>query len=478
MSSLSRRSRAVLLLIALAGAAGAQTTAQKQAPDGPSTIPGSSPPARTLTLDQAVQIALQNSKPLRLAAEAVNRARGRVNEARAGFNPTLTGDFAFTRLDEGSEITFPGPTGQPQTIPIVRQNQRSVGVAASLPIDITGQIRAAVQQSQFQEIVARLDYNRTRNQTVLDVKNAYFDVLRSKAFVAVAEQALKNAQDRQATTEAYLRAGTGTRFDVLRAQTEVANAQQSLIAARNRVSLAIAALNNLLSLDQNTPIEAVEASEAAEPQREFNASVSEAYENRPEILQAEAQIRAAERGVFLALRSVLPSFGLGWNFQFTPDQGGFDPKEQSWQAVARVTIPLFDAGASRARTQQARADVASARVNKQAALDTVALEVRQAYLAVVEAQDRLNVTSAALEQAQEQYRLAQVRFRAGVTLTPGGSPLLEISDAQTALTQAQTNHVNARYDLQNARARLDRAVGRYAYDGTARPGLPQPRPIK
>src|SRR5262249_36217535 len=214
------------------------------------------------------------------------------------------------------------------------------------------------------------------------------------------------------------------------------------------------------------------------PKKEFNQDITEAYGNRPEMLEADAQIKAAEKGVVVAQRSIMPSTSLNWGFQYTPDAGGFAPKETSWQAVARLSLPLFEGGLAKARVQQARADVNTAKVNKQITSDSVALEVRQAFLNLTEAQDRLNVTTAALTEAQEQYRLAEVRFKAGVTLVPGGSPLLEISDAQTALTQAQSNNVNAQYDFQNAKARLDKAIGKYAFDGSKAYGLPAPRPVR
>ncbi len=441
----------------------------------PRTQPSASPGPRKVTLAEAVQLAVNNSNSLRIVEESVVRARGRVNEQRAGFLPSANASATFTRLDEGQTITFPGANGQPQAVPIVVQNQKQVSLGANLPLDISGLIRTAVQQTEFQEIAARLDFNRTRNQVVLDAKNSYFDVLRARAFVDVADQALKNTQDRQTTAEANLRAGTGTRFDVLRAQTDVANAQLNLIAAKNRVNLTTATLNNVLGLDQNTPTDTVEtAEETTQADQNFNGLVNEAYGKRPELLQSDANIRAAEKGAKLAERSSLPTLGVGFNFNFSPDAGGFAPKKTSYATVATVSLPLFDQGLARARKQQAHADVDTARINKQITQDSIALEVRQAYLALTEAQDRLTVSNAALAQAQEQFRLAQVRFKAGVTSVPGGSPLLEISDAQAALTQAQNNQVTAQYDLQNAKARLDRAAGRYSYDGTGRVGLPAP----
>ena len=446
----------------------------------PTTTPGSKPQTLKLSMATAVSTALAKSKTLKISAEAVARAHGRTNEQKDGYNPILSTTTTITHLDSGSTITLPGSNGAVQTIPIVLQDQTQLALQASVPIDFSGLIRAAVQQSEFQEIVSRLDYNRARNQTVLDVKNAYYDVLRAKAFVIVADESVKNSQDRQSTAELNLKVGTGTKFDVLRAQTDVANAQQSQISAKNRVNLAAATLNNVLNLDQNTPIDIEESAEKGSDsgQIEFNAAVAEAYKNRPEVLQAEANIRASEKGIRIAERSILPSVGLGAGYNFTPNSGGFAPKLTSWAVTGTITFPIFDQGLSRSRTDQAKADVKTAILNKQVTQDSVALDVRQNYLALTEAQDRLNVTSAALAQAQEQFRLAQVRFKAGVTSAPGASPLLEISDAQTALTQAQSNRVNAQYDLLNSRARLDRAIGRYAFDGNASPGLASPNELK
>lgn len=462
----------VLLVATLFGTVGPiRAEAQRDPLAGPTTKPGSTPPPQKLTLDQAVGVAIRNSKGLRIAIEGVERARGRVSENRAAFLPGVNAGFNFTHLDSGSSATFPGQNGQNLTVPIVRQDQKTLSIGATLPIDISGLLRTAVQVAEFQEIGARLDVNRTRNQLVLDVKNAYYDVLRAQAFLSVAEQTLKNAQERLNTAQAYLKAGTGTRFDVLRAETEVRNAEQNRISARNRLSLAGAALNNVLGLDQNTPLQTEEAGESPGV-LDFNALVGDAYRNRPEVFQAEANIRAAERGVHLAQRSALPSLGIGVNLTYTPDAGGFAPKETGYSALATVTIPLFDQGISRARTRQSRADFNTARVNKQIVLDSVALEVRQAYVGLEDAQERLKVATAAVTLAEEQYRLARVRFQTGVTQVPGTSPLVEISDAQSVLTQAQNNLVNARYDAQNALARLDRAVGRYSYDVSAQPGFP------
>lgn len=437
----------------------------------PSTQPGSQPPARRLTLPDAIQTALRNNPGLRAVAEKVVQARGALNESRSAMLPTLSAEGSYTHLDKGVTAQLaPG-----QSITIVKQDQKSATVSAVWPVDIAGLLRAASSVSEFQYLIARLEYNRQRNKLVEDVTTAYFDVLRAHALLTVAERAAENAADRLRVAEAYLNAGTGTKFDVLRAETEVANARQGVLTAQNGVALATAALNNVLGLDQATPLELEPITEAhtSEVKTDLNTSITEAYKVRPEVLQADVGIRAAEKGFYLASRSQLPSLAIVWNQQYTPDTGAFGRKS-SWAAVARLTVPIFDAGTGAARRQQAQAQVEAAKLGRQQALDGIALEVRQAYLTYVTATERLKVAEAALAQAEEAYRLAQVRYRAGVTLIPGGSPLLEISDAQTALTQAQTNHVNARYDVVTARTRLERAMGRYAYGADALPGLETP----
>ena len=126
------------------------------------------------------------------------------------------------------------------------------------------------------------------------------------------------------------------------------------------------------------------------------------------------------------------------------------------------TLPLYDGGLGRAREQQARALVSTATTNRRQAVDLVTLDVQQSYLNLVQARDQVAVANQALAQAREGFQLARVRYNAGVARA-GISPLLEVSDAQAALTQAENNQVNALYDYNQSRAQLDRSIGRFAY---------------
>jgi len=463
-----------------------------------------------VTIDDAVSLALSLNRSIALAQESLLRAQGRTSEMRAALNPTLNATGTYTRLDQGQTVNIGG-----QNVPLVNPDQPVLGLTASLPLDIAGLLRTATDQARFNEIAARLDINRTRNQIVLDVKSAFYDVLRGKALVAVAAENLQNSLDRLDDANKRYHAGVVAKFDVLRAETDVLNAQQSLIAARSNVSLFIANLNNAIGLDINAPLTIAETGAVAEPPGlapplptdvpvpvpapadvpaarpplpapqldtltlgpDYDAVVREAMAQRPEILEADAVIAANRKGIALARRSQLPSLGVNVSGLYTPNASGFAPRTTTAQAVVTLSLPIFDGGVARARVKEARADVASAETDRRQVVDLVALEVRTAYLMLVQSRDRVAVANQALAQAREAFRLARVRYNAGISAQAGISPLLEVSDAQAALTQAENNRVNALYDYNNSRARLDKAAGRNSFTRNG-PGYATPPVIK
>ena len=196
---------------------------------------------------------------------------------------------------------------------------------------------------------------------------------------------------------------------------------------------------------------------------DYNALLNEALRTRPEIMEAEANIAAAHKGIVLAKRSQDPSLGLVVSGAYTPDASGFGAQTTAGQAVITLNVPIFEGGVSKARKLQAEAAQAQAVTNKRLAEDAVVFEVQSAYQSVRIGRDSLAVANQSVALAREAFRLARVRYSAGVTSQAGVSPLIELSDAQTALTQAESNQVNALYNYNNARSKLDKALGRYAF---------------
>ena len=456
-------------------------------------------PATALTIDDAVALALYTNRNLALAEEALLQAQGKTSEARSAFNPTLSGLATFTQLNQSESANLGG-----QNIPLVNASQRQIGLQATLPIDISGMLRAATDQAKLQEIAARLDVNRSRNQLVLDVKSAFYDVLRAQALLSVADESLRNALARQSDAQIRLDAGVVAPYDLQRAATDVANAQLQVLSARSQVSQSLYTLKNTIGLDVSSPIsvtdkgavetppgvidpangpitppraavnptvelarpannEPVVVTDPIPPLPEYDALLADALRTRPEIMEADASIAAAKKSIVLAFRTQLPSLGIVVNGAYAPDTAGFGAQTTSASAVVSLNVPIFEGGVARARQTEAKASVAQAVTNRRQTVDTVTYELQSVYQSLLIARDSLAVANQSVALAREAYRLAGVRYTAGVTAQAGVSPLLEVTDAQTALTQAESNQVNALYNYNNARSKLDKAIGRYAF---------------
>jgi len=460
-----------------------------------------------ITIDDAIAIALTTNRSLAFAGEALYRAQGRTTEVRSALNPTVSA----TPADVFLHLSL----------------QPGYGVQATLPIDITGVLHAATDQAHFQEVGARLDINRIRNQIVYDVEAAFYNALRAQTLVTVAVENLQDSLDRLQDAQIRYNAQTVAYLDVVRAQTDVANAQKQVIQARNAVSINISQLNDAMGIDVTTPLRITDKNAVEQPpgvappnaapvtpntpapatenglpttpppakigiepsglsaQRaeaviadalklgpEFQGILKEALQTRPEILESDAFIAAAQKGIVVARRSMLPSLAFSLGYFDVRNQTGTTRIDEP-QFLLGLNIPFYDGGLERGRVKQARADIASAISTKRQQIDAVTLDVEQAYLNLVQARDQVAVANQVLAQARTAFQLARVRYNAGVASRAGISPLLEVSDAQAALIQAEQNQVNALYDYNGARAQLDKSLGRFAFvlngPGYARP---------
>ncbi|MCX7993834.1 MAG: TolC family protein, partial [Fimbriimonadales bacterium] len=403
----------------------------------------------TLTLDEAIQLALRNNRAVQISERNLDKSRNAVREARGNALPQIQGNATYTRFDRVATAQF-----GPQRIRLGSIENRTARITLTQVVDISGIVRTAVRAASVFVSISELQYEQTRNDTILQVTQAYQGVARADEFVRVAEEALRNAQERLRLIRAQVDAGVAAQFDLLRAETAVAQAEQALLNARNQRELAVAALNNLLGRDLSTPVQVVKPTELPPLQEaELETLTQQAYQNRPEILAAERSVELSRVNIQNARRGVLPSLVLTGQADFNLNTSTFNPRRESYTGVVVLSVPIWDSGITRAREAQARDDLEIAQLRLQQAKEGVALEVRQAYLNLQDAQKRLAVAQKGLEQAREALRLARVRFEAGV------SPQLEISDAELAFTQAQTNFVNAQFDYLDAYAALQRAIG-------------------
>ncbi|MBC8142328.1 MAG: TolC family protein [Armatimonadetes bacterium] len=333
-------------------------------------------------------------------------------------------------------------------------DQASGRITISQFIDITGILRTAQQIGDLEQALNRLEILRLRQETALSVKNGYYNVLRTAAFVRVNEAAVAQSTEQLRVTTAQRDAGVASDFDVLRAQTQRDNNQQALIQSRNQLLIAQNGFANTVGVDPSTPVDLADIPEIPPlPALDEAALLLQAFDRRPEYYQADTNILKSVKNTRLARRNLEPYLNASVNGAYNFTAPAFGTNKDTGSLGLTLSIPLYDGGATREAVKAARSDERSSLIQKDQFVRGIKAEVQQAIIAVRDAFERQSTNAQTVTQAREALRLANVRFQAGV------GTQLEINDAQTALTQAETNQVNARYDYLGALARLSRATG-------------------
>jgi outer membrane protein len=206
-----------------------------------------------------------------------------------------------------------------------------------------------------------------------------------------------------------------------------------------------------MGIDPRTPIETVNGDEPMPPSEDVDGLVATALSNRPEIRAAQASLRASGYGLNAARSSNAPSVSLSAS---VGARGPNDPFASSSGTLGiGLNWDIFDGGFSGGAVKSARANVMTAQADLKQATLTAVSDVSQSYVNLKSAEQREAVATTQVANAAELVRLAEGRFRAGVAI------FLEVTNAQTALVQAQVNAINAHTAVQQARAQLQRAIG-------------------
>jgi outer membrane protein len=411
--------------------------------------PAATPVAgRVLTIDECIAIALEAQPSIQATLYDYAAARARVREAFSPLLPQLSGSVTATRSSNSIPTTIAGRTL------IVQVNRQPADtflaqVQLSQLLFDFGKTLAATQVARKLAEVSAEGVEVQRQLIALAVKEAYTNILLAQRLIRVQEQALERAELNLSSAKGFLDVGTQPLSTVVRAEVDVANAKVDLINARNALRTARVALNTAMALDASTATEIRDNLEYEPMTIDRAALRSEALRQSPEYRQAKLQSAAAEAGVQVATRNFLPNVnGIG---SYGGSQLELNP---AWSLGLSFTWNIFDGGNLIAAYDEAKANLGAANARIKVAELTLIQNLEQAEIAVEAAQERIQAAHVLIASAQENFRLAQGRFDVGV------GTILELTDAQLALTQASNTEAQALADYRIALAQLDRAAGR------------------
>jgi outer membrane protein TolC len=426
---------------------------------GGARVAGATEPGGSLSLNQAIDIALREQPTLKQSRETVAAARYNIGVARAGYLPQVN---FVTNYYHGN--AFPGASNKPGTSGTSGSTASigSLGVtnyylyqfqATQLIYDF-GKTPGLIDESRASFGQSQQDYAGTRQQVVLDARTAYFGYLAAQRAQKVQEDTVKQNQDLLKQAQGFYKVGLKAKIDVTKAEANLYQAEANLIQAKNNVQLSQVTLMTALGL-KTWPFTKVEdVLEVTTQPRSLEELKAKALERRPEIQKNRFQQKFNEAGVQVARSGYFPTLtsnaAYGWQSVDQP----FATQPSNWYVGAAVTVPLFEGFSTAYSLSQNKAQLRASVENYEVLRQNVTKEVNQTYLNVKTGWELIRATKKALEAARENLRLAWGRYQAGV------GTIIEFTDAQVQFSQADLNFVQALYNYRVYEAQLDKAIGK------------------
>jgi outer membrane protein TolC len=475
--------------------------------------------APLLSIVDVLALTLQNNPQRKAAWAAVEAARARIKTAKSAGGPQVdlsvgaSTQRAYGPVSSGGIGASGGAAGSPFGLAVPGggpYNSETASINATLPIYTGGRVSAGKRVAQFSAQAQEAQARSVEQDLVYNTAIAYLNVLRGEQLLEVGNSNLDVARERRRVAQVRFDAGAAAHLEVSRAETDLANARQTRIAASNALGQSLSALNTLMgrapaqplrvepitslslpseiaitgnaqplgttadtstSTAGSTPIAgavtgAGAAAGAVAPASGSAPGVaragtitaapaaqlqSAANQGRQSLAVTKAQIKAAEASVDLARAAKKPSIGLDilglirnpvtFAGRFLLSLGG------------SLAQNLFDSGRTRAQVKEAQAVLHQLQFQRTGQEQAIANDIEQSLLLLDSAQKRLASSDTGVLSALDALNSAQLGYEAGA------STALEVSDAQAALLTAQTEAVNARFDVAAAQARLAAATG-------------------
>lgn len=415
-----------------------------------------------MTLEDSVRTALDNNYNIKQQEAEYDSAVWARHQARRSFGPTVNWQSTATKM--GGKYYDSANLSR----------SFGNGLTLTMPIYTGGQLEGAIKAADLAMNANELGLELCKQQVKAATMSAYYQALQAKNQIKVAQDSVNTLTEHLKNVNAQYTVGTVAKSDVLGTQVQMANAEQNLINANNSYDVAIASLNNVMGLPTDTELNLTDSLDYNVYEIPLEECTAYARSNRPDVLMADYQVAIAEAGVQQAKAGYMPKVSA----QASKSWAGEDPfgsdetdkrygQNNNWTAGVVLSWDIWDNNVTQSKVNQSKAAVAKAEAAAENTRQSGDLEVRTAYLNLKAAEKSINTTQVAVDKAQEDYKIAQVRYAAGVGTN------LDVMDAEEKLAQAQTNYYTALYNYNSSKAALDKAMGIMVDLDVSKLALPQ-----
>lgn len=413
---------------------------QKQLADKAAKDVATFPSALALNEVKTVDLALKNNRTAKQSMWAYEAAKSTVSATAASKNPSVGYSYSATRArgaTDASSVTERGTNGFSLSVPVY-----------------TPSVDAAIDGARYDREGAGASYEEALQTAKLTAISDYYTLIMYRNLVDVAQQSVRDYDGHVTNVQAQYNVGLVASSDVLAARTNLADAQTTLITRQNSADVAETDLNIVIGYPVSTSIETADKEMHYLP---YNVTLEQAKAyallHRATLVKSAMDVKSAEESVKQAKAGYLPTVSLTADKNYESYDNYRGTSNNGWSVGANASLDIWDGGSTRNTIKVREAQLESAKEANLAAVDGVLHDVQSAYLNLRAAEQTISSTKVAVEEGQESFRIASLRYRAGV-----GSNL-DVLDAETSLTTARNNYVQALYNYNIYVATLEQAVG-------------------
>lgn len=415
----------------------------------------------SLSLEEAITVALENNRDLKVSRLDLETADAQVDEAFGNALPTLDLNGRYTYNFKRPVFFFPDNEGRVRPIEIGSKNAISADLTLQ-QILFNSAVFTGVGTAEIYAQISRQQLRAKTSEVVLNVKQAYNTALIAQEVLKVNETLLTNAEANYKDTRALFEAGLRAEFDAIRAEVAVANQRPQVVDARNNYQSALDNLKYLLGYENLAETELTltgslpGASTLGTAGMSYDEGVAVMMESNPQIETLRLTGDVNKELVTIRKSDYLPTLALFATYKYEGQANTFDSLsfEPSAYAGLNLSLNILNGGKTKAQVGQAEVEYDKVRYQRAQLIAGLKTRLESVLRRIDYARERIQASDRTIEQADKAYRIAVTTYRAGT------GTQLQINDADLALAQARLNQLNAVYDYTLAMAELESLLGR------------------
>ena len=418
---------------------------------------------KKLTLQDALNIGLNNSKDLKISSSKVISSDAGVTNANSQFLPQLKFSANYTHLSDVPPFVvdipiFPHPITIAQTI----LDNYTLKLSVQQPIFTGFRLISLKNSSVYLREAAQIDFQKDKNEAALQIQTAFWNYDKAIEVKSVIDDNLKMVEQHLQDTKNFFSNGLATKNDVLKLEVQYSNTKLMQIDDENNIEIAMASLNKAIGfpLDEKTEINPLVIM-VDDNFKSYTELLNEALNNRDEIKSAEKRIEANKESIHANRSDYFPQVYINGDYYYSEPNSRYQPPldqfKGTWDVGITLSWSIWTWGGTSSQVIQAEQNLVQNQTMRDEIKDNISLEVNQNFLALKYAKEKLDVLKLTIEQADENLRTTDDKYNNQLATST------DLINAENSLITAQINYKTALVDYEIAKVKLEKSIGEKIY---------------